>query len=97
MDMIASGIQLPPIDTPFVNDQAYEISKDGLHKQDLGKELKPDKHLVSVVDVIKNVQTDGKGHLRDKLVLAEQSFKANLQPVETYVNDTNDNGLLHLI
>lgn len=69
--MIARGIQLPPIDAPFVKDQAYEISKDGLHKQDLGEELKPDKHLVSIIDMVENVQTNGKRHLRDNLVLAK--------------------------
>lgn len=73
--MVAIGIKLPPVDTPLVHDTEDQVAKDGLHKQDLRQEFEPDKSLALVIDVVKDVQADSKGH----------------------VNDTNHDGLLHLV
>lgn len=62
-NVVASGIQFPPVDTPLVQNQANEVAENGFHEEDLREEFKPDKHLITIVDMVENVQADGKSHL----------------------------------
>jgi hypothetical protein len=62
-NVVATGIQFPPVDTPLVHNQANEVAEDRFHEEDLRKEFKPDKHRVTIIDMVENVQADGKGHL----------------------------------
>jgi hypothetical protein len=61
--VVASGVQFPPVDTPLVQNQANKVAEDRFHEEDLRKEFKPDKHLVTIVDMVENVQANGKSHL----------------------------------
>lgn len=62
--MVAILIQSPPIDRPLVKDTKNEIAKDTFHEEDLRQCLQPDKHLLAIVDMVENVEDNGKGHLK---------------------------------
>lgn len=68
MNVITVLIQSPPVDTPFVHDTENKVAKDGFHKQDLWEELQPNKDLVAIMDVVKDIQADGERHLMAKKI-----------------------------
>jgi hypothetical protein len=45
------------------HDATNEVSKDGLHEQDLRKELGPDELRTLEVEVVRDLEADGEGHL----------------------------------
>lgn len=83
-----------PVNGPLVDDTQDEIAKDALHEQDLRQELCHDRVVLLEKPEVWNLQADGKSHLQKRC----QSWRIRLKPAlkVTHVNDTNDDGHLHL-
>ena len=55
---------LGPVDRPLVDDANDEVAEDGPHEEDLRDELGVNVERLLEVDVVRDLETDGEGHLR---------------------------------